>query len=83
MLDVLAVQHLAKDRIVHVAQRDKVALRLVLRHQGNQIVNLTGRPEEDLALAVLDILLNVLRYSLSDAEVLHILRNRDAHLLGK
>ena len=52
----------------------------MLEDGSHQTIYLTGIAEEHLALAVLNILLDVERYCLSDAEILHVLRDDNSHL---
>ena len=52
----------------------------MLEYGSHKAVNLTCVSEEYLALAVLDILLNVKRHRLSDAEILHVLWYYNSHL---
>ena len=65
------------------AQRYKIFLGLVLHHCGYERIDLAGCAEEHLALAVLYVFLDVQCYSLGHAEVLHVLGDCDAHLLGE
>jgi len=83
VLNVLAVKQFAKHRVVNITQGNEVTLGLVLDHEGNQVVNLACSAEENLALAILDVLLYVLSHRLCNAEILHVLRDGNAHLLGK
>ena len=55
----------------------------MLHHLGQQIHNLSGIAEEHLALTILNILLNIERYLLRNAKVLHIFRNLQTHFLGQ
>ena len=53
----------------------------MLGHGGQQVVNLSRRPEEYLALAILHILLYIKRNCLRDTEILHVLRYGHTQLL--
>ena len=53
----------------------------MLYHCWQQVINLACCSKENFAFAVLHILLYILCHSLSDTEVLHVLRNGDSHLL--
>ena len=55
----------------------------MLEDRSHEAVYLTGVAKEYLTLAVLDILLDVERYCLGDAEILHILRDVYSHLGAK
>ena len=83
VVELLRVKELGNGVVVDVAHGYEILLGLVLGHGGQQVVNLTGGAEEDLALAVLHIFLDIQRDSLRDAEILHILRNSDTQLLGE
>ena len=52
----------------------------MLEDGSHQAVHLTGVTEEYLALAVLDVLLDVQGNSLRNAEILHVLGDCNAHL---
>ena len=55
----------------------------MLEDGGHQAVHLTGVAKEHLTLTILDILLDVERYCLCDAEILHVLRDDNSHLGAK
>ena len=55
----------------------------MLNHRRQQVIDLARRAVEDLALTVLHVLLYVLCHGLCNAEILHVLGDGNAHLLGK
>ena len=66
--------------LVYIAQGNEVLLVLMLVDDGQQAVVLACGAEEDLALAVLDVLLDVEGYGFGNAKVFHVLGQRDAQL---
>ena len=52
----------------------------MLEDGSHKAIYLTGIAEEHLALTVLDVLLDVERYGLGNAEILHVLRDINPHL---
>ena len=55
----------------------------MLEDRSHEAVYLTGIAEEHLTLAVLNVLLDIERYCLGDAEILHVLRDVYSHLGAK
>ena len=68
---------------MNVGHRYEITLCLMLEDRSHEAVYLTGIAEEHLTLAVLDILLDVERHGLGDAEILHVLRDVYSHLGAK
>ena len=68
---------------VDIAYGHKELFGLVLYHLWQQVVDFTRCPEEHLTLAVLNIFLDIEGYRFGDAEILHILRDNNAHLLAQ
>ena len=83
MVQLLLVEHLLDVVVVYVAHRHEILFGLVLYHERDEVLDFTSIGEEYLALAILHIFLYVQGYSLEHAEVLHVLGDGDAHLLGQ
>ena len=65
---------------MNIGHRYEILLCLMLEDRSHQTVYLTGVAEEYLTLAILNVLLDIERYRLGDAEILHVLRYVDSHL---
>ena len=83
MGDAGIVKQIGNAVVVHVAQGDEVAFVLMLGHVGHEGFHLARFAEENLALAIRNVLLDVERNLLAQAEILHRLGDVDAHLLAQ
>ena len=83
MVELLGVEQAFDVVVVYGAERHEILLGLVLHHCWYERVDLAGCAKEHFALAVLHILLYVECDGFGDAEVLHVLGDCDAHLLGE
>lgn len=81
--NLLAFQNISKFVVVDVAQGNEVFVVLVLDNLGNDVVDLSCGAKEHLALAVLDVLLDIESNGFCDAEIFHVIRYVDAQLLAK
>ena len=81
--DVLGSQLLRDFILVYIAQGNEVLLVLMLVDDGQQAVVLACGAEEDLALAVLHVLLYIECDHLGNAEILHVFGDGDAKLAAE
>ena len=63
--------------------RKEILLSLMLNDVRSQILHLACRADKNLTLSVLDILHDIVRYSLRHAEILHVVRNVNSQVLAK
>ena len=68
---------------MNVTHRDEIPLSLVLIDDSHQTIGLACGTEENLALTILYILLNIESHHLGDAEVFHILGNSDTEFTAQ
>lgn len=66
-----------------LGERNEKFLVLVLRHGRDEFGPAIGSAEEDLALAIVHILLNVENHLLGNSEILHLFRKGDAQFLAE
>ena len=63
--------------------RKEILLSLMLNNERSQILHLACRADKNFTLSVLDILHDIVRYSLRHAEILHVVRNVNSQVLAK
>ena len=81
MFDAMSLESILDVVVMDARLRQEVGLFGVLQDDGKQTVERACGAEEHLALAVLDVLLDVKRHGLGGTEILHRLGDVDAHLL--
>ena len=79
----IGIEHILEFLCMDIGHRNEILFSLMLQNGSHQAVHLSGIAKENLTLAVLNILLDVERYCLGDAEILHILRDVYSHLGAK
>ena len=83
MTEFLLVQQILNLVIMDITQGYEEAFVLVLEHGWQQVIDFPGGTVENLTLAILNILLNVERYLLCYAKVLHVVTYDEAQILSK
>ena len=83
MLELLGIEHLGHVVVVYVGEGHEVLLVFVLRHDRNQLGHFPRVAHKDLALAVLDVFLDIAGHGFRNAEVFHVFGKRYAHFLAK
>ena len=68
---------------MHTADSIEVTLLVMLQKIGQKVVELAGVDKKYLALAIHDILLQIVGYRFSRAEIFHSIRHSVTHLFTK